>query len=299
MSGVPQQPVLSIVTVLFGGVETLRSTLPTWKSSLPDNVEVVFVDHSPEPIQDQIDLVGWGEYLWNPDNPGFAAGVNRGVLAARSEHIFLLNPDVFLTADALGMIVGQRGGGLMAVSLRTEGVVHQGIEYTWWGFCRDRVDVMKPLIGPSGGAAMFARALVTEQMRFPEHLFAWGEDAEWSLSLQSSGTAVKALDGVVLDHVGGHSIASVNGRRLKARLLVRNRIATFRRVFTRPVKLMIGPVFFAAIAANGIRKLFQGVGRDYLRGVHEGCTMLVPEFEVPRIGWRLWATLTAKSGRRG
>ncbi len=291
------RPVLTIVSVLYGGHEVLEKTLATWRASIDSSIEVVFVDHSPTSMAEVLDL-SWARHEWNPDNPGFAAGVNRAVELANSGHIFLLNPDVFLTPTALARIASAKVTGPAAIALRTGGVEHSGIEYSRWGFCRDRVDVGRHLVGASGGAALFPRHLVHEQIPFPEHLFAWGEDAEWSLWLISNGIETTEIGDVILDHVGGHSVSSSAGQRLKARLLVRNRIATFRRALSRGTKVRIGVPFFAAIAANGARKVAQGVGWSYLQGIVEGLRMEVPPRLGAPIAWPLWKTLTERSQRR-
>ena len=290
-------PRLTIVSVLFGGVETLRETLPTWAASATDDIEVVLVDHSPRPLEVELDL-SWARYEWNPENPGFAAGVNRGVGRASSDRVFLLNPDVFLTAEAVHAVLEAPATEPLAVALRTAGEVHSGIEFSWWGFCRDRSRPGRPLVGPSGGAAVFPKDLVMSTLPFPEHLFAWGEDAEWSLELYARGIVTKDLGSVVLEHVGGHSVQSSTGQQLKARLLVRNRIATFRRVLGTPTKLVIGGPFFAAIALNALRKVLQGTAAAYLRGVIEGLRLPLPPLDRDRITWSQWRRLTGRDGVR-
>ncbi len=68
-----RKPSLTIVSVLYGGAAVLKSTLPTWRDAVDASVEVVFVDHSPEPLNVELDINSWARYVWNPDNPGFAA----------------------------------------------------------------------------------------------------------------------------------------------------------------------------------------------------------------------------------
>jgi len=298
MSGYAR-PRLTIVSVLFGGADTLRETLPTWRESLTADVEVVFVDHSARALDVDLGLARWARYEWNPENPGFAAGVNRAVHLARSDRVFLLNPDVFLTEEALRAVVEEQSDGLLAVALRTDGQVHVGIEYSWWGFCRDRTNLDRHLVGPSGGAAVFPSDLVLRSHPFPDHLFAWGEDAEWGLGLCASGIITRELKGVVLEHVGGHSVDNPRGQQLKARLLVRNRIATFRRVLGLRTKLSIGAPFFAAIVVNLARKVMQGTARAYIRGVLEGLRLPLPPLDGPKLSWAQWKRFTADGGERG
>ncbi len=206
-----------------------------------------------------------------------------------------MNPDVYLTRFAVESILSLPDSGPYSVALRTDDVDHVGVEYSWWGFCRDRVDLKRFLVGPSGGAAVFSTALVRNEVPFPEHLFAWGEDAEWGLLLQSRGIETRAVEGITLDHIGGHSVASAVGQRLKARLLVRNRIATFRRMLSAPAKCMVALPFFAAIAANGLRKVRQGTSAAYFRGVIQGVSMDLPAEATGRISIRQWRRVAGRS----
>lgn len=290
------KPTLSIVSILFGGSEVLRATLPSWRAAIHNGIEVIFIDHSPVPLDDELNVSEWAMYHWVPSNPGFAAGVNRGFAEAQADRVLLLNPDVFLTAPDLMKVEAHEDDNPAAVSLRTNGVIHSGIEYSWWGFCKDRTDRRRQLLGPSGGAALVTRALV-QRIPFPEHLFAWGEDAEWSLLLYSQGIRTSELPDVVLEHTGGHSVGSPEGQRLKARLLVRNRIATFRRAFAPRAKLIVGPAFAAALLLNCLRKWRQGTLNAYLAGVVEGINMPVPAFRTQRLTWGQWRGMTKSVGQ--
>lgn len=284
---------LTVLTVLYGGLGVLKQTLPTWRACAGEDVEFIFVDHSPTPLDQDLKVSSWGRYFWNPENPGFAAGVNFGVRESSSEKILLLNPDVFLEGTALGTIAKFETLGLGAVGLRTRGQVHRGIEYSWWGFCRDRRTTGKAAIGPSGGGAVFDRTEFLRVGPFPEHLFAWGEDAEWALIAFTCGLRTHDLP-VTLEHVGGHSVASTEGQKFKARLLVRNRVATFRRVLSRNLKLALFVPFALALVGNFFRKVSQRTAGAYARGVAEGLTMQLPDPHTPPIGIREWRMICGR-----
>lgn len=289
---------MSIVTVLFGGTEILESTIPTWRSAMTDEIEFVFVDHSREPVGQRLGLQEWGTYHWDPDNPGFAAGVNRACTLASTDRYLLLNPDVYLDEKSLRTILHhQSGDGLSAIGLRTGSLVTVGIEYTWWGFCRDRQNAASVLVGPSGGGALVEKRVFDRVGGFPEHLFAWGEDAEWALLATLAGVGCDVVP-VVLDHVGGHSVASLEGQRLKARLLVRNRIATYRRLFSRSLQAALLVPFGLAIIVNLLRKILRRTGRAYLEGIVNGIRDELPPAANRRIGLLEWATISTGSFRR-
>lgn len=289
-------PQLSIVTVLYGGVEVLRETLPTWREAGKGrDVEWIFVDHSPQSLAEDLGLGSWAEYVWDASNPGFAAGVNRAVSLARSDVVGLINPDIFLDESKLAQILALPKDQLCALTLDTHGAVTTGIGYTSWGFCVDRQED-RPLVGPSGGGAVIPRTVMQHVGGFPEHLFAWGEDAEWALTAYALGVRTIS-SGVTVSHVGGHSVASLAGQRLKARLLARNRVATYRRVFTTPLKALLAVPFLAALLANGLRKIPLGMGRAYFRGLYEGTVMPVPEARA-RVTVRMWLAITRRTRTR-
>jgi GT2 family glycosyltransferase len=286
---------ISVIGVLYGGSDVLHKTLPSWRAASRDGVEFVMVDHSPQRLDAdaELDLKSWANYVWNPANPGFAAGVNAGVAMATAPTILLLNPDVFLESSDLERMLQSDLPELGAIGLRTDGVSTWGIEYSWWGFCRDRAMLRRTLVGPSGGAAVIHRRVLDAVGPFPEHLFAWGEDAEWALLAYSLGFRAVTIP-MVLEHIGGHSVASLAGQRFKARLLVRNRIATFRRLLDTRLRLLIGLPFAGAIALNAVRKLLQGTGRAYLTGVAEGLRMTVPPTTAPRLSPTDWRVISAE-----
>lgn len=288
---------ISILVVLYGGYPVLRETVKSWKAAERSGIEFIVVDHSPGALPSDIELPQNSFYEWDPSNPGFASGVNRAAKIANSPHLLLLNPDVYLTDEAVDTITSATLPALGSVGLSTAGNVSRGIDYAWWGFCRDRVDSRKTLVGPSGGAALISRHVFDDVGGFPEHLFAWGEDAEWALKAWACGHRTTEID-VVLRHVGGHSVASLAGQRLKARLLARNRVATFRRMLSPAVQILFFMPFVVALVANVIRKIRQRTATSYIRGLYEGIVMDIPILDSPRVTLHVWMDIIRVRGRQ-
>ncbi|MEK8107829.1 glycosyltransferase [Micromonospora sp. M12] len=155
---------LTIVTVLYRSSEMLAETLPTWvraADGLP--VRFIFADNWPEDesakvIADCLDDDRY-EYLPDSSNPGFAAGCNRAVTAARTSHVLLLNPDVWLPEDALTRLCATIAADPetpIAVGLAMHGGEYVGIDLHPVSLFIDRsVTVPRGPLGPSGGAAVF------------------------------------------------------------------------------------------------------------------------------------------------
>lgn len=282
-------PQLSIITVLFGGAETLADTLPTWRDAFGSpEVEIVVVDNSPSDDVETLVRATLGDsnlvYVKRPDNPGFAAGANLGAAMARSEKLIFLNADIYVdsgTPQALLRIPPEVKVG--AIRLRTNGVVYEGIKLSWYGYLEDRkAGDPARMFGPSGGGAFYQRSIFEELGGFSESMFAWGEDSALALQASAAGHATRLLD-LTLEHIGGHTVASIAGRRFKARLLARNRVWTFRSHFATSYKWLVAVPFFGALTANGLlRKSRDGSLVPYFQGVMDGLLVTPPHVDPSR-----------------
>jgi N-acetylglucosaminyl-diphospho-decaprenol L-rhamnosyltransferase len=272
---------LEIVTVLFGGLPTLCETLPTWIQAVDGTaVGLRFVDNWPTTDAEQLLhrlAVGTSvkvAYTHSPDNPGFAASANRLIRESQSKWLLLVNPDVYLHRAAVDAVLEYVSNAdslsPAAVSMRTNGRVTSGVELSWYGYFGDRqVPTRRACLGPSGGAAVLPVIECCENdWFFEEDLFAWGEDAGLAVRLFAAGVRTTELD-LALDHVGGHSVASPAGQRLKARLLARNRLLVLRREFSVPFRLTVGGLMVGAMLLNGIRKARSGTAYSHFQGMLE------------------------------
>ena len=192
-----------------------------------------------------------------PDNPGFAAAVNIVGLESAAEWIVLVNPDVTLDTESLKRLADVLRGAprevaSVAVSLRTRGMLHEGVTFNTAGWFLDRVledaaagrragrsllltvaGGRSHLIGPSGGAGAYRRTVFQAAGGFFEGLESWGEDAELGLRLWLAGHACLGLD-LRLPHKGGHSVLDIEIARRRAFWLARNRVMIAARLYTLP-----------------------------------------------------------------
>ncbi|TDC41815.1 glycosyltransferase [Micromonospora sp. KC213] len=270
---------LTIVTVLYRSAQVLADTLPTWvraAEGLP--VRFVFADNWPQDgcakvIDGCLDTDRY-DYLPDSSNPGFAAGCNRAVAAARTSHVLLLNPDVWLPDDALARVcaaIAADPDAPVAVGLAMHGGEYAGIDLHPVSLFIDRPATMsRAPLGPSGGAAVFPTELFGRFGGFHEHLFAWGEDAELAFRLYAAGVRTRTID-VMLPHAGGHSVDGDDRLQgFRAFLLARNRLLVAARTFTWPLMLVAVPVLAVAHLALAARRARQGLLRPFLRGVGRG-----------------------------
>lgn len=274
----------SVGTVLFGGYDTLERTLPTWSVALAEHsdIRVRVIDNSPRTLPERIAdrlTSGLGErldYARSASNVGFAAAANRLIRECEQEWLFLVNADVYLDSSAIHAIrehLASERPVSSAISIDTGGAVTLGVALSAYGYFGDRhITSRVPVLGPSGGAALLhAPTFRDHGWYFDEDLFAWGEDAGLAVRLYASGVRTQALD-LRLEHVGGHSVSSLAGQRLKSRLLARNRLLVLRRDFSRPFLAVIGPAMVVVMLLNGMRKIALGTSREHFRGMWEGLT---------------------------
>lgn len=99
---------LLIVTVGWNVVDLLLDNLRTLQHSVGAfSARVVVVDNAShdqtvERVQAECP---WVTVIANTENRGFAAACNQGMLAGRSRHVLLLNPDMRVEPDALARLI--------------------------------------------------------------------------------------------------------------------------------------------------------------------------------------------------
>ena len=177
-------------------------------------------------------------------NPGFAAACNRAVESSNAPWVMLLNPDVLIDEQQLRAIVSRvhelSPDKTLAVSMTTHGTTHAGIALApgWW-FVDATPKYWSQLMGPSGGAGLYARERFLEVGGFLESLFAWGEDVDLAWRLTRRGIGCEVLD-LRLPHQGGHSHAGSRGAlQRKVSMLYRNRTLVAKRNLSRPKFLSV------------------------------------------------------------
>ena len=208
------------------------------------------------------------------ENLGFAGGANLGVAQAQTPWVFLLNPDIDLTLPQLESVLRyarqHRADHNVAISQVTRGHVHCGIEVHGIHWFSDRpLGSSRTLIGPSGGAALVSRRLFLDSGGLHDDLFAWGEDADLAMRQSRLGVHTSELD-LRLVHAGGHSVISPAGRRLKARLLARNRVLVARRNLSRGMTCVVVLAQVAVHLALTPRNLKRGTVGAVWAGVADG-----------------------------
>ena len=253
---------LSVVIVSWNGLRYLPGCLDALLPQLPPGAEVVLVDNGStngtaawvDATYPAIRTIGLRENL------GFAGGVNAGLRAARGTLLLLLNNDAFVEAGFVASLLEAMercpevgaAGAVLTFAHRPELVASAGIRVRRDGVALDlwagrRVADLpatpQAIMGPSGGAALYRRALLEDvglmEPRFDSYL----EDVDlaWRALLRGWRSVVvpKARARHLYSATGGQ------GSPRKQRLLGRNRVRVLVRCMPGPLLLRCLPAILA------------------------------------------------------
>jgi GT2 family glycosyltransferase len=237
MSSVP----LSVVIVSWNGMRQLPECLAALLPQLPPGAEVILVDNGSTDGTPAWARASYPQLrvIALPENLGFAGGVNVGLRAANGDLLLLLNDDAFVepgfVAALLDVMARQphagAASGVLLFAHRPEIVASAGIQVRrdwlaldlWAG--RRAADLPpdpQPIMGASGGAALYRRALLEDIGLMGANFFNYLEDVDlaWRALLRGWHTIV--VPQARARHV--YSATAGQGSPFKQRLLGRNRL---------------------------------------------------------------------------
>lgn len=165
----------------------------------------------------------------NPVNEGFGRAVNKGIAAADTEFVALLNNDAVPDPGWIGTLVAALDEYPGFDSCACKIVFHDkpdeidsaGDAYTPWGMVSNRghgepddgrLDTPGPVFGPCAAAALYRRSLFDDVGLFDENMFAYYEDTDLSLRAALAGHKCLYVPAARVRH---HYSASSAGRTSK------------------------------------------------------------------------------------
>jgi GT2 family glycosyltransferase len=248
MTSVP----LSAIIVNWNGLRYLPACLDALLPQLPPGAEVLLVDNAStdgsaalaRERYPAIRLVALRENL------GFAGGVNAGLRAARGDLLLLLNNDAFAQPDFVDALLGTldrcpnagAAGAVLTFDHRPDLVASAGIRVRRDGLALDLwagrpvaelPAAAQPIMGPSGGAALYRRALLEDVGLMEPGFFNYLEDADLAWRALLRGWHSIVAPGARARHV--YSTTAGQGSPFKQRLLGRNRVRTIVRCVPGPL----------------------------------------------------------------
>ncbi len=237
---------LSIVIVNWNVCDLLRRCLQSivraGAETAPlrrDGLEVIVVDNASS--DDSVEMVQaefpGARLIANPDNRGFPAGNNQGLVVAQGRYVLLLNPDTEVVADALATMVAYADahpdvGVLAPQLLNPDGSVQSSrrrfptlatafFESTWLQPCAprrvleryyvlDRPDDEIQEVDWVKGAALMARAEAIRQVGLmDEDFFMYSEELDWCTRFRRAGWRIVYLPPAQIVHHEGKSSEQV------------------------------------------------------------------------------------------
>lgn len=217
------------------------------------------------------------------ENIGFGPAVNRGVEAARTSAIVLVNNDVETDPDFVARIVGpldgERTGMVAGLLLRPGREVVDGygleLDRTLAAFPRFAGEPYRPgalhergLAAPSGGAAAYRRDAFEAAGGFDERLFAYFEDVDLALRLHGDGWTCAGAQDAVGVHLGSASFGRRSRRQVETAGVSRGYMLRKHAVFKSSVgaAATAAATEAAAVTADALLRRDLGALRGRVRG---------------------------------
>lgn len=234
-------PTVAVIVVNWNGRAYLDKCLSALRAQTYRAVEIVLVDNAS--MDDSVGFVlrqfPEVKLIQLDQNVGFAAGNNAGIRAIHSDYVALINNDAYAEPDWLAKMIDaaeqQPTVGMIACKVLFDDdprvINSAGLVMDWAGFCWDwrggQLDqpaetAVEEILGPSGAAALYRRAMLDEIGLFDEDFFMYAEDADLNWRAQRAGWTCLYVPTARVRHVA--SATSIEGSRFKAYHLGRNKI---------------------------------------------------------------------------
>lgn len=159
----------------------------------------------------------WVELIAVSQNEGFSRAVNRGIHAAGTEFIALLNNDAAPDPEWLAALVSALDKNPGVDSCASRIVFHEnpgaidstGDLYTPWGMVFNRghnekdgekFDATAEIFGPCAAAAIYRKSLLDDVGLFDENIFAYYEDTDFNLRALLAGHKSLYVPGARVRH---------------------------------------------------------------------------------------------------
>lgn len=243
---------LSTIIVTWNGLRFLQDCLAALLPQLPATAEPIVVDNASSDGTGAWLRATYPQVRVLPlrENLGFAGGVVAGLRAARGDLLLLLNNDAFVEPGFIAALLAAADqcsrvaafGGVLTFAHRPAVVASAGIRMRRDGVALDvwsgrRVGNLPiapvPVVGPTGAAALYRRALLEDVGLLEASFFAYLEDVDLALRALLRGWQSVVVPTARARHV--YSASAVQGSPFKQRLLARNRLRVLVRCFPTPL----------------------------------------------------------------
>lgn len=225
---------VAIIVLNWNGIKDTLSCLSSLQKQSYKNFTIVVVDNGSTDNSHkalnkyQSEHVKNVEVVYNPQNFGFAGGVNTGIEWALNddfEYVALFNNDATADKDWLQRLVGaiqpEEVGISNGLLMLEDGdkIDTTSEQYSSWGlpFPRNRGDKIEKapeselVFGATGGASLYKTEMLRNIGLFDEDFFAYYEDVDISFRAQLAGWKVAYEPSAIAYHKQGATANKISG----------------------------------------------------------------------------------------
>jgi GT2 family glycosyltransferase len=218
---------VSIVIPNWNGLRFLPACLVSIQQQQINSWQIIVVDNGSSDgsldylrtEQPQVRLIAL------PENRGFSAAVNAGILSSDAPYIFLLNNDTELPSDCLAHLLKAAEAlpeydvfAPKMLSFQQRDVLDGAGDAYLRGGAGYRLGTMEkdsviynqpgPVFGACAGAALYRSSLFDRIGLFDEDFFAYLEDVDFNLRLNRAGSKAWYVPAAAVYHIGSASSGS-------------------------------------------------------------------------------------------
>jgi GT2 family glycosyltransferase len=257
-SSMSADPETSVIILNWNGARLLPECLSALASQTYRDFELFLVDNgsidasrlllkdlerTEQPVWMSAALPRPAKIIRNEDNVGFAVANNQAIRQSRAKYIALLNNDAIPAPDWLAEIVGTMESGPPSVGMVASTMLFEhlpdvvasaGISIHRDGVALDRglglssvalqEGGVRPVFGPSAGAALYRAELFKDIGLFDERFFSYLEDADLAWRARWRGWKALHNPRATARHI--YSATGIQESPFKRRLISRNRVWT-------------------------------------------------------------------------
>lgn len=292
---------VSIVIPNYNGKHFLKDCLKSVFAQDIDNLEVIVVDNgSTDGSLEYLSTYPEVRTIALDRNYGFCGAVNRGIRAAQSDYVILLNNDTEVdksfAKELLNMIKSDEkifSCSSKMVQFHDRTRMDDGGDYycaLGWAFARGKGDPVKNYHEPvnvfaaCAGAAIYRKKVLESLGYFDEKHFAYLEDIDIGYRARIHGYRNVYAPKAFVYHVGSGFSGSAHNA-FKVKLSSRNSVYLAYKNMPFLQIILNSPFLLLGHVIKWLFFLKKGLGKEYAAGVREGFALCKKESKV-RFSWK-------------
>lgn len=204
---------IAVIILHYGKLATTKNCLHDLSKKIGDN-QVIIINNTQEDCKDLIRIIPGTKLINNPQNLGFAAGVNQGITLALKDknitHFFLMNNDLSISTGSFNQLLLTfnrfERAGLVSPVLHHAGGYDWGGRYNkWTGMVKHKNWENKPKTTQTvehvaGATMLISREVIEKIDMFDERFFLYFEDLDFCLRATQAGFTIHINPDVIAEH---------------------------------------------------------------------------------------------------